>query len=156
MRAPWSRSPIGSGSHTSHDAKNDAEKGRLFDAARSGQVAVLIRSTGEMGVGTKVQDRITAMHLVDCPWRPSDLEQRDGRSIRQGNQNTRWRSTGTSSSAASMSTPTRSPFALRQPCPAARLDRGVVVSDRVPHARAFGRKELRCLPWRARIAPTHV
>jgi N12 class adenine-specific DNA methylase len=70
-----------------HEAKNDAEKGRLFAAARSGHVAVLIGSTGKMGVGTNVQDRITAMHHVDCPWRPSDLEQRDGRGIRQGNQN---------------------------------------------------------------------
>lgn len=70
-----------------HEAKNDAEKGRLFAAARSGHVAVLIGSTEKMGVGTNVQDRITAMHHVDCPWRPSDLEQRDGRGIRQGNQN---------------------------------------------------------------------
>lgn len=70
-----------------HEAKNDAEKGRLFAAARSGHIAVLIGSTEKMGVGTNVQDRITAMHHVDCPWRPSDLEQRDGRGIRQGNQN---------------------------------------------------------------------
>lgn len=70
-----------------HEAKDDAAKARLFAAARSGHVAVLIGSTGKMGVGTNVQDRMTAMHHVDCPWRPADLEQRDGRGIRQGNQN---------------------------------------------------------------------
>lgn len=70
-----------------HDAKNDAEKARLFAAARAGHVVVLIGSTSKMGVGTNVQSRITAMHHVDCPWRPADLEQRDGRGIRQGNQN---------------------------------------------------------------------
>lgn len=70
-----------------HEAKNDTQKARLFAAARAGHVAVLIGSTGKMGVGTNVQTRLTAMHHVDCPWRPSDLEQRDGRGIRQGNQN---------------------------------------------------------------------
>ena len=70
-----------------HDAKSDTEKGRLFAAARAGHVAVLIGSTGKMGVGTNVQNRITAMHHIDCPWRPADLEQRDGRGIRQNNQN---------------------------------------------------------------------
>jgi N12 class adenine-specific DNA methylase len=70
-----------------HEAKNDQEKGRLFAAARAGYVSVLIGSTAKMGVGTNVQNRLTAMHHVDCPWRPADLEQRDGRGIRQGNQN---------------------------------------------------------------------
>ncbi len=70
-----------------HEAKNDAAKGRLFAAARSGHIAVLIGSTEKMGVGTNVQARLVAMHHVDCPWRPADLEQRDGRGIRQGNQN---------------------------------------------------------------------
>ncbi|MBX3196288.1 MAG: helicase [Microbacteriaceae bacterium] len=70
-----------------HDARNDSEKARLFAAARSGHIAVLIGSTSKMGVGTNVQARITAMHHVDCPWRPADLEQRDGRGIRQANQN---------------------------------------------------------------------
>ncbi|GAB3868506.1 hypothetical protein GCM10028801_44530 [Nocardioides maradonensis] len=70
-----------------HEAKNDAAKARLFASARSGHVAVLIGSTAKMGVGTNVQNRLTAMHHVDCPWRPADLEQRDGRGIRQGNQN---------------------------------------------------------------------
>lgn len=70
-----------------HEAKNDAEKGRLFSAARTGEVAVLIGSTQKMGVGTNIQAR--AVHLVDldAPWRPADVAQRHGRIIRQGNQN---------------------------------------------------------------------
>lgn len=70
-----------------HEAKNDTEKGRLFAAARSGQIAVLMGSTSKMGVGTNIQKR--AVHLVDmdAPWRPSDVEQRHGRILRQGNQN---------------------------------------------------------------------
>lgn len=70
-----------------HEARNDGEKARLFAAARSGAVSVLIGSTERMGVGTNVQDRVIALHDVDCPWRPSDLEQRAGRGIRQGNAN---------------------------------------------------------------------
>jgi hypothetical protein len=70
-----------------HEARNDAEKGRLFAAARAGHVAVLIGSTEKMGVGTNIQARAVAMHLLDCPWRPSDQEQREGRIRRQGNQN---------------------------------------------------------------------
>lgn len=70
-----------------HEAKNDSEKGRLFAAARSGHIAVLLGSTQKMGVGTNVQNRLTGLHHVDCPWRPADLQQRDGRAIRQGNQN---------------------------------------------------------------------
>lgn len=70
-----------------HEAKNDSAKARLFAAARGGHVSVLIGSTAKMGVGTNVQNRLSAMHHVDCPWRPADLEQRDGRGIRQGNQN---------------------------------------------------------------------
>ena len=70
-----------------HEARNDVEKGRLFSAARSGHVAVLIGSTEKMGVGTNVQARAVALHHLDCPWRPADLEQRDGRILRQGNQN---------------------------------------------------------------------
>jgi N12 class adenine-specific DNA methylase len=70
-----------------HDARNDAEKGRLFAAARAGQVAVLIGSTEKMGVGLNVQARAIALHHIDCPWRPADIEQRDGRILRQGNQN---------------------------------------------------------------------
>ncbi|MHB8244836.1 MAG: helicase-related protein [Acidimicrobiales bacterium] len=70
-----------------HEARNDAEKARLFAAARSGAISVLIGSTERMGVGTNVQDRVVALHDVDCPWRPADLEQRAGRAIRQGNAN---------------------------------------------------------------------
>uniref|UniRef100_UPI003F9C35A0 DEAD/DEAH box helicase family protein n=1 Tax=Mycobacterium sp. TaxID=1785 RepID=UPI003F9C35A0 len=57
-----------------HEAKNDAEKGRLFAAARAGHISVLIGSTEKMGVGTNIQARAVAMHLLDCPWRPSDVE----------------------------------------------------------------------------------
>lgn len=70
-----------------HEAKNDREKAGIFAAARSGHIAVLLGSTSKMGVGTNVQTRLTALHHIDCPWRPADLEQGDGRGIRQGNQN---------------------------------------------------------------------
>lgn len=70
-----------------HEARNNTEKARLFAAARAGHIAVLVGSTERMGMGTNVQSRITALHHIDCPWRPADLEQRDGRAIRQGNQN---------------------------------------------------------------------
>ena len=70
-----------------HEARNDAEKGRLFAAARAGEIAVLIGSTQKMGVGVNVQARCVALHHIDCPWRPADIEQRDGRALRQGNQN---------------------------------------------------------------------
>lgn len=70
-----------------HEAKNDVDKARLFAAARSGHVSVLVGSTQKMGVGTNVQNRAVALHHLDCPWRPADLEQRDGRILRQGNQN---------------------------------------------------------------------
>ena len=71
-----------------HEAKNDAEKARLFEACRTGKVSVIIGSTEKMGVGTNIQARAVALHHLDCPWRPADLEQRDGRALRQGNQNT--------------------------------------------------------------------
>jgi len=70
-----------------HDAGTTAEKARLFAAARSGQIAVLIGSTQKMGVGTNIQARAVALHHIDCPWRPADIEQREGRILRQGNQN---------------------------------------------------------------------
>lgn len=70
-----------------HEAKNDAEKARLFADARNGKIAVLVGSTSKMGTGTNVQLRATALHHLDCPWRPADLEQRNGRIIRQGNAN---------------------------------------------------------------------
>jgi N12 class adenine-specific DNA methylase len=69
-----------------HEAKNDTEKARLFEACRSGQVAVLIGSTEKMGVGTNIQPRAISLHHIDCPWRPADIEQREGRILRQGNQ----------------------------------------------------------------------
>jgi N12 class adenine-specific DNA methylase len=69
-----------------HDAKSDADKARLFAACRSGEVAVLLGSTAKMGVGTNIQSRAIALHHLDCPWRPADIQQRDGRILRQGNQ----------------------------------------------------------------------
>ncbi|MEU6632835.1 SNF2-related protein [Streptomyces parvus] len=70
-----------------HDAKDDAAKARLFHEARTGKISVLIGSTQKMGTGTNVQLRATALHHVDAPWRPADVEQRNGRVIRQGNAN---------------------------------------------------------------------
>src|SRR5665213_1424140 len=70
-----------------HDAKNDREKAELFAQCRSGSVGILIGSTEKMGVGTNVQTRAVALHHVDCPWRPADIEQRVGRILRQGNLN---------------------------------------------------------------------
>ncbi|MBO0871810.1 MAG: DEAD/DEAH box helicase family protein [Pseudonocardia sp.] len=70
-----------------HEAATDEAKGRLFQACRAGEVAVLIGSTERMGVGTNVQARAVALHHLDCPWRPADLQQREGRILRQGNQN---------------------------------------------------------------------
>ncbi|MEV8339106.1 helicase-related protein [Leucobacter sp. NPDC077196] len=70
-----------------HEAKNDVEKARLFAAARAGHISVLIGSTERMGVGTNVQARAVALYHLDCPWRPSDIAQREGRILRQGNQN---------------------------------------------------------------------
>lgn len=69
------------------DAKTDAAKAKLFAACRDGTVSVLVGSTETMGVGTNVQARAIAMHHLDAPWRPADIEQRDGRILRQGNQN---------------------------------------------------------------------
>ncbi|MBP5717427.1 MAG: DEAD/DEAH box helicase family protein, partial [Abditibacteriota bacterium] len=70
-----------------HDASTEAQKAELFAKVRRGQVRVLIGSTQKMGAGTNVQTRIVASHDLDCPWRPADLEQRAGRSLRQGNMN---------------------------------------------------------------------
>ncbi|MFD7763576.1 helicase-related protein [Streptomyces microflavus] len=70
-----------------HDAKDDAAKARLFHEARTGKISVLLGSTQKMGTGTNVQLRATALHHVDAPWRPADVEQRNGRVIRQGNAN---------------------------------------------------------------------
>lgn len=68
-----------------HEAPTEAKKKELFAKVRSGQVRVLMGSTAKMGTGTNVQTRLAALHDADCPWRPSDLEQRSGRIIRQGN-----------------------------------------------------------------------
>jgi N12 class adenine-specific DNA methylase len=70
-----------------HDANTEARKAELFAKVRSGQVRVLMGSTQKMGAGTNVQDRLIALHDLDCPWRPSDLAQRLGRIVRQGNLN---------------------------------------------------------------------
>lgn len=70
-----------------HDAANDAAKSLLFQKVRTGQVRVLVGSTEKMGTGTDVQNKITDLHHIDPPWRPRDVEQRDGRAIRQGNTN---------------------------------------------------------------------
>ena len=70
-----------------HDANTEVKKKELFGKVRSGQVRVLLGSTSKMGAGTNVQDRLVAIHDLDCPWRPGDLQQRKGRIERQGNQN---------------------------------------------------------------------
>ena len=70
-----------------HEADTDIKKKELFQKTRKGEVRVLLGSTQKMGAGTNVQDRLIALHDVDCPWRPSDLEQRSGRIVRQGNEN---------------------------------------------------------------------
>ena len=69
-----------------HDAKTDVQKAELFSKVRKGQVRVLLGSTSKMGAGTNVQTRLAALHHLDCPWRPADIEQREGRILRQGNQ----------------------------------------------------------------------
>ena len=70
-----------------HNAKTEAAKKELFGKVRSGEVRVLIGSTQKMGAGTNAQRKLIALHHLDCPWRPSDLQQREGRIIRQGNEN---------------------------------------------------------------------
>lgn len=70
-----------------HSAETEAKKKELFGKVRSGQIRVLIGSTQKMGAGTNVQKKLIALHHLDCPWRPADLQQREGRIIRQGNDN---------------------------------------------------------------------
>ncbi len=70
-----------------HEAKTDTQKEALFEKMRSGEKRIIIGSTNKLGVGTNIQDRVVAMHHIDCPWRPSDIEQRDGRGLRHGNIN---------------------------------------------------------------------
>lgn len=72
-----------------HDAKTEAQKSALFEKVRSGEVRVIIGSTRKMGTGTNVQDKLIALHDLDIPWRPADLEQRRGRMVRQGNESER-------------------------------------------------------------------
>ncbi len=70
-----------------HNADNETKKKELFGKVRSGQVRVLLGSTAKMGAGTNVQQKLIAIHHTDCPWRPADLQQREGRIVRQGNEN---------------------------------------------------------------------
>ncbi|MFS0723670.1 DEAD/DEAH box helicase family protein [Paenibacillus sp. 1P07SE] len=70
-----------------HDAKTDVQREELFESVRRGGVRILLGSTVKMGTGTNVQDRLIAAHHLDCPWRPADITQRDGRILRQGNRN---------------------------------------------------------------------
>ncbi len=72
-----------------HDAKNEKQKDEMFAKVRSGKIRILIGSTQKMGTGTNVQDKLIATHDLDCPWKPAGLEQRAGRLIRQGNENTK-------------------------------------------------------------------
>ncbi len=70
-----------------HEAGTEAKKAELFAKVRTGQVRILLGSTPKLGAGTNVQDRLIALHHVDCPWKPSDLDQQEGRILRQGNRN---------------------------------------------------------------------
>lgn len=70
-----------------HEAGTETKKAELFAKVRSGQVRILLGSTPKLGAGTNIQDRLAALHHLDCPWKPSDLEQQEGRILRQGNQN---------------------------------------------------------------------
>jgi len=70
-----------------HDAKTDAQRNELFSKVRSGEIRILLGSTGKLGTGTNIQDKLIALHHLDVPWRPSDIVQRDGRAVRQGNTN---------------------------------------------------------------------
>ena len=70
-----------------HEAKNDSQREALFQQVREGKVRILLGSTKKLGTGTNVQDKLVAIHDLDCPWRPSDLEQRSGRVVRQHNNN---------------------------------------------------------------------
>ena len=70
-----------------HDAKTDAQREQLFEKVRKGEIRILMGSTEKMGTGMNVQNKLVALHHLDVPWRPSDLIQRDGRILRQGNEN---------------------------------------------------------------------
>lgn len=70
-----------------HDAKTDVQRDKLFEKVRNGEVRVILGSTQKLGTGTNIQDKLIAAHHIDCPWKPSDLTQREGRILRQGNEN---------------------------------------------------------------------
>ena len=70
-----------------HNADTDLQKKALFDAVNAGRVRILLGSTEKMGAGTNVQKKLVALHHLDAPWRPRDIEQREGRILRQGNEN---------------------------------------------------------------------
>jgi hypothetical protein len=70
-----------------HDANTDERKEKMFAAVRRGDIRVILGSTQKMGAGTNAQTKLIALHHLDCPYRPSDLEQRDGRIVRRGNDN---------------------------------------------------------------------
>lgn len=70
-----------------HDAKNDKQREEMFEKMRKGSIRIMLGSTSKVGTGTNVQNKLIAAHHIDCPWRPSDIQQRDGRIIRQGNEN---------------------------------------------------------------------
>lgn len=70
-----------------HDAKTKKQKESMFSAMRSGEKRIILGSTSKMGTGTNIQNKLVALHHLDCPWRPADIEQRDGRILRQGNEN---------------------------------------------------------------------
>ena len=70
-----------------HDAKTDIQRDKLFEKVRNGDVRIIIGSTQKLGTGTNIQDKLIAAHHIDCPWKPSDLTQREGRILRQGNEN---------------------------------------------------------------------
>ncbi|MCD8336387.1 MAG: DEAD/DEAH box helicase family protein [Lachnospiraceae bacterium] len=72
-----------------HEAATETQKAELFAKVRSGQVRILFGSTAKLGAGTNIQDRLIALHHLDCPWKPSDLEQQEGRILRQGNRNSK-------------------------------------------------------------------
>ena len=70
-----------------HEYNTETKKAELFAKVRAGQVRILMGSTPKLGAGTNIQDRLIALHHLDCPWKPSDLEQQEGRILRQGNRN---------------------------------------------------------------------
>lgn len=70
-----------------HDAATEAQRQALFELTRKGDIRILVGSTGKLGTGVNVQDKVIAINHLDCPWKPSDITQRNGRGVRQGNEN---------------------------------------------------------------------